>query len=100
IGRPPVFRQLNEEVDLNLEMVEEEPIQREPSVMRQKAFALRRGKWAQWTGKAILALLALALAGTLVFYGVKLVSKIKWGGPKAEANAGETQTYQGVVVAD
>lgn len=100
LDRPPVFRKPDEEPNLNLEMVEEEPIQHDPSVMRQKYFALRRGKWTEWGGKAIVALLALALAGTAVFYGAKLVSKIKWGGTKTEAGADEASVYQPVTVVD
>ena len=100
LDRPPVFRKTDEEPDLNLEMVDEEPVRHDPSVMRQRNFALRRGKWAEWAGKGIAALFVLALAGTVVFYGVKWISQIKWGGTKTEANSTDSPAYQPVVVED
>lgn len=100
LDRPPVFRKTDEEPDLNIEMVEEEPVRQDPSVRRRRSFALRRGKWAEWGGKAAAALLVLALAGTVVFYGVKWISQIKWGGPKTEADAAGPPAYQPVSVAD
>jgi transcriptional regulator with XRE-family HTH domain len=100
LDRPPVFRKSDEEPDLNLEMVEEESTQHDPTVMRQRNFALRRGKWSQWAGKVIVALLVLALAGTALTYGIKLVSKIKWSSPKPETTALDNPAYQPVVVAD
>lgn len=85
LDRPPVFRrQDTEENPLNLEMLDEgyaEPIQREPSVMRQRVFALRRGKWGAWLGRTVLGLVTAAVLGTLVFYGVRLMSKMKWSPP-------------------
>jgi cytoskeleton protein RodZ len=104
LDRPPVFRrQDTEENPLNLEMLDEgyaEPIRHEPSVMRQRAFNLRRGKWGAWAGRAVLGLAAAVLLGTLMFYGVRLVSKIKWGGSKSTTTATETSAYQPIVVGD
>ncbi|HTC22084.1 MAG TPA: DUF4115 domain-containing protein, partial [bacterium] len=78
-----------------------EPIQHEPSVMRQRAFGLRRGKMGAWVGRMVLGLVAAAFLGTLVFYGARLASKIKWTGPKAETAATDSSaTYQPIVVGD
>src|SRR5580658_5753469 len=76
LDRPPVFRRPdNEENPLNLEVLDEgyaEPIRHDPSVMRQRAFTLRRGKWGAWAGRMALGLLAAVFLGTLLFYGTKL----------------------------
>jgi cytoskeleton protein RodZ len=100
LGRPAVFRRQEEEADLGLEMVEEEPIQHEPSIMRQKAFAYRRGQWAQWAGKGLLGLGALAAVFLLVLGVWKLVSRVKWSAPKTEAAATIPDGFQPVTVAD
>lgn len=100
LDRPPVFRKHDEEPDLNLEMVEEESIQHDPSAIRRRDFALRRGKWTQLGGKVVAGLLALALAGTVVFYGIKLISNIKWGGTKTGTVSTDNPAYQPVSVAD
>lgn len=100
LDRPPVFRKTDEEPDLNLEMVEEEPVRLDPSVRRRRDFTLHRGKWAGWMGRAVAGLLVLALAGTVVFYGYKWVSQIKWSAAKPEAGVAENPIYQPVPVAD
>lgn len=100
LDRPPVFRKTDEEPDLNLEMVEDEPVRQDPSVRRRRSFTLRRGKWAEWGGRAVAAILVLALVGTIVFYGVKWISQIKWSGTKTEATATDSAVYQPVQVED
>ena len=100
LDRPPVFRKADEEPDLNLELVEDEPVRQDPSVRRRRSFTLRRGKWVEWGGRAAATLLVLALAGTVVFYGIKWISQIKWGGTKTEANATDSVTYQPIQVDD
>ncbi len=104
LDRPPVFRRQDaEENPLNLEMLDEgyaEPIQHEPSVMRQRAFALRRGRWGAWVGRIFLGLLVAVFLGALVFYGARKVSKMKWGSPKSPTSTEETQAYQPIVVGD
>jgi hypothetical protein len=35
-----------------------------------------------------------------VFYGIKLISKINWSGPKTETNVTDNQVYQPITVAD
>jgi cytoskeleton protein RodZ len=89
VGRPPVFRRQDAEGDLNLEMVEgesaETTTQHDSSVMRQRALALRKIKWEEWAVQGALVLAGLALVGAGLFFGIQLVSKIKWGGPKAPA---------------
>ncbi len=105
LDRPPVFRRPdNEESPLNLEILDDsyaEPIQHNPSVMRQRAFVSRRGKWGAWAGRTMMGLLAAVFLGTLVIYGTKLISKIKWAGPPSKA-AGHppAAAYEPVVVAD
>lgn len=99
LERPPVFKKMDEEPDLNLEIVEEST-QHDPSVLRQRNFALRRGKWVETAGKATAAVLALALAGALVFYGVKLLSRIKWSTPQPPTGVAEAPAFQPVSVAD
>ena len=87
LGRPPVFHKHDEDPDMNLEMMEEEePIQHHPSVMRQKAQALRRVQWGEWALKAGLALSALAVASLLAWGGVKLASKVRTALAKAPAS--------------
>jgi hypothetical protein len=104
LDRPPVFRRPDsEENPLHPELMDEgyaEPIQREPSVLRRRAFDLRRGKWVQWVAKAALGLSVALLLGSLLFFGIRLLSKINWGGSKPEPNMADTQTYQPIHVAD
>jgi transcriptional regulator with XRE-family HTH domain len=87
LSRPPVFRKQEPEPDLNLELVDEEyadPGRREPSILRQKALAFRKGNWAKWAGQGLMVLAAVALIGGVVHFGGKLLSKISWGGGSAE----------------
>jgi len=100
LDRPPVFRKTDAEPDLNLEMVEEEPVREDPSVRRRRAFTLRRGKWGEWAGRATVGLATLILVGAGMFYGVKWVSQVNWGGPKPETSVAENPVYQPVPVAD
>jgi hypothetical protein len=105
LARPPVFRRTDsEENALNPETLDEgyaEPIQHEPLVMRQRAFASRRGKWGVWAGRTALGLAAAVFLGTLVFYGARLVSRIKWNGtPSAATTTNSPAAYQPIVVGD
>ncbi len=100
LDRPAVFRKADEEPNLNLEMVEEEPVRQDPSVRRRRDFTLRRGKWAEWVGRAAAGFLVLALAGAAVFYGFKWVAQIKWSSPKPETGVAENPVYQPLPVAD
>ena len=99
LGRPPVFRKPDEESDPSLEvMEEEEPIQHHPSVMRQRAFAIRRVKWGEWAVKGGLALLALVALSLVGWGGVKLASKVK--SVMAKAPASENPTIDPMAVKD
>ncbi len=104
LDRPPVFRrQDTEESPLNLEMLDEgyaEPIQHEPSVMRQRASASRRGKWGAWAGRAGLGLVIVLLLGTMLFYGSRFLSKIKWSSTPSATTTAQTPADQPVEVGD
>ncbi len=101
LDRPPVFKKMEEEPPLDLEMVQEST-RHDSSVMRQRSFALRRGKWAEWAAKAGISFLALALVGTAAYYGIRGLSRIKWSEPKPQAQpeVAEAPAYQPVSVAD
>jgi transcriptional regulator with XRE-family HTH domain len=102
VGRPPVFRRQETENDLNLEMADEQypeaTTQHDPSVIRQRSMVLRKIKWGKWLGQGLAVLALVAIVGAGIFYGVKLLSKIKWGGPRTETTAA-SQTGE-VKVAD
>lgn len=100
LHRPQVFKQPEENADLNLEMVEEEPSRHEAALVRQRASALRRRKWGRWASSAAAGLFILGLAIIVVFYAAKLLSNIKWGGPKTDTTASDTTGYQPVSIAD
>lgn len=89
VGRPPVFHRQDTGEDTGPEAVEEDysetTTQHDPLVMRQRALVLRKIKWEEWAVQGALILAGVALVGAGLFYGVKLVSKIKWNAPKAAA---------------
>jgi len=103
LDRPPVFRRADEDAGLDLEMIDEgtgEDLQHDPSIMRQRAFASRRGKWGRMTGKTLSTFLAAGLLGFALFYGARLISKIKWNVPKTEETSMATSVYHPLEVGD
>jgi cytoskeleton protein RodZ len=104
LDRPPVFRRQDTEADLNLEIVDEGysegTVLHEPSVMRRKALNFKKIRLGKRAGHGALALALAAFAGLGLYYGGKLISHIKWGGPKVEAKQDDSKPFEMVKVAD